>query len=97
MRTDVKTLFGKDGDVYDGKVLVSLQSKNNNSSISVELKRPKLKISSIGVEFISNNNKACVSSLDITDTKILELDDYRSYYIEYSKSGIMISVVFMAA
>ena len=97
MESDVRTIFGKDGDVYDGNVLVSLQSKHNNSSINVELRRPRLRVSAVGVEFISNNSKACVSSLDIADTEVLEFDDYKSYHIEYDKSGIMISVVFTAA
>ena len=80
---------------YNGDVIVSLQSKDNNSSIMSVLKRPKFVKSPAGIYIKSKDNKACVSRLNIKKAEMIDSrDDFKSCKITYDSSEI--TIVFMA-
>ncbi len=97
IEAEVMRFLYRNGEVFDGDVLVSMQSKWSNSSVVIQLRRPKCKVSSVGIELIDGKNEACISSLDIVNAEVTDVGKNKSCHIEYGKSGVMISAVFIAA
>jgi hypothetical protein len=96
LRPDVMSLFDREG-MYDGDVLVSLQSSKNNSSMRSIFRNPRFIKSPAGTYIKSRTNKTCVSSLNVKDAVMIDSrDDYKSCKIIYDNTDIVLTVVFMA-
>lgn len=92
---DVLELFETVGNKYDGSIIVSMQSKLNNSSVNLRMLKPRIKRSMVGIWFEDSNNEACLSYLDVDSSEIVNFSEsVKCVRVFYKNSALYMTIIF---
>ena len=75
---------------YNGDIFLSLQSKITHNAINMRLHHPIVRRAMNRVVLQTKDNSAEISFLDLKDVNI----DHGVCYVEYDKSGLILSTYF---
>lgn len=88
MNEEVRKIFENS---ETGDIIVSLQSKLCSNAIRMKLEKPDIEELGYGVRLKSAEN---IFVIDFNDVKHVDTIRNGMYYIQYDKSGTIVSIVF---